>query len=422
MPREQYDRTQHTHEHFQPEVKNVIRLTLEFTKAVSKHQKDKTDNLIVSPYNALTCLAMVAKGAAAETKEEMAQSLFGISADRLDFEVARLAALNAGILDSNKGQVEIMTANGVWVNNKSLKLDPAYADELKKIFSAEISGEDFSNKATVDKINKWADEKTKGLIKKVIDDLGADDFAVLASSLYFKGQWTKKFDKAQTEDRAFIQDSGNIVHTPTMQKYFSKKGDVSYKDGADYEAVCLTYGEEDSKNKKTPSMNMLLLRPKDNSVSARQWLEKQAGGKSEWMDFHSFERVIGTVDLPRLDIKQHHDIIPALRETGIRKAFSAGQADFSPMNVERLKELFIGKVSHDVVFKTDEEGSEGAAVTTVSMKRSLSLQTPPKRVDIKFDRSFVFVVQDRTTGAPLFIGAVNAPNKDMKQIKKSPKP
>ena len=42
-----------------------------------------------------------------------------------------------------------------------------------------------------------------------------------------------------------------------------------------------------------------------------------------------------------------------------------------------------------------------------------SIRMPPPRVDIKFDRSFVFALQDIESGAVLFVGAVNKPNDDM---------
>ena len=36
----------------------------------------------------------------------------------------------------------------------------------------------------------------------------------------------------------------------------------------------------------------------------------------------------------------------------------------------------------------------------------------PRHIDIKYDRSFVFALQDTRTGAVLFLGAVNKPNSD----------
>ena len=412
------DNTQPAREHgtqFKPEVKNVIKLTLAFTKAVGQHQDDKTDNLVVSPYNAMAAISMAAKGADGVTREELAQALYGVKGDDLDRSAADYAALNQQILDANKGQVELTTANGIWTNQEFMKLRKDFADDMKDIFGAEISAENFQDPATVAKINQWANDNTNGLIPKVLDQLKKGDAAILASALYFKGEWTHKFDKSLTEDKAYTQDGGAVSKTPTMHRDFAKREDYTFLDGDDFEAVSLTYGEKNQKEGKQPTMRIVLVRPTDENVSARDWLASQANGKvPEWLDPYAFSAGIGSVELPRLDIKQNFDLIPAMKDMGVKDAFNQRGANFSKMAESIGKELYIGKISHDTVFKTDEEGSEAAAVTVVGMVRATSIEMPPPRKDIKFDRSFAFALQDVETGAVLFVGAVNKPNEDMK--------
>jgi len=414
--------------HYSPEVKNVIRLTLAFAEAVGRHQADKADNLVIAPYNAMAAISMAAKGADGKTREELAQALYGVDGSKLDAAAGDYAALNGDILKANKGQVELTTANGVWVNQEIIKLRDDFADDMKKTFDAEISGEDFSNPKTVDKINKWAGDNTNGLIPKVLEELKEDDAAVLASALYFKGQWTHKFDKAQTEDKKYVQDGGAVAKTPTMQRAFSESEGLSFNIGDDYEAVALTYGEKNHKEGKRPSMRIVLVRPTDENVSAREWLAAQADGKvPAWLDASEFNRGQGSVELPRLDIKQTFDLIPAMQDMGVKEAFNKRGADFTKMAERDGEKLFIGKISHDTVFKTDEQGSEAAAVTVVGMVRATSIRMPAPRMDIKLDRSFVFALQDVDSGAVLFVGAVNKPNADMTpqtapaKTRKSPK-
>ena len=113
---------------FTPEVKNVIKLTLAFTKAVGKNQQDKSDNLVVSPYNALAALSMVTKGADGVTREELAKTLFGVKGKDLDKAANDYAALNNEVLAANKGQVELTTANGVWTNQDLIEVHHVRAD------------------------------------------------------------------------------------------------------------------------------------------------------------------------------------------------------------------------------------------------------------------------------------------------------
>ena len=411
-PGVEFDPSQGHGSQLAPEVRNVIKLSLAFMKAVGEGQKDKGDNLVVSPYNAMAALSMVAKGAEGKTREELAKSLFGTDGKHLDAAADDYAALNERMLKANKGQVELTTANGVWANNQVVTLRDDFASDLKKTFGAEISAENFSP-STVKKVNDWADKNTKGLIKEVLDKVNPDDAAVLASALYFKGQWTRKFDKSLTEERDFTTDDRKTAQTPTMHQEFGKDA-LSFVQDKDYQAVALTYGEEDRKAGKAPTMRIVLVRPTDDKVSARDWLATQADGNiPQWLDPAAFQKAKGSVELPRLDIKQKHDLIPSLQDLGIKAAFKEGASNFSKMFEEGGKEVYISKVSHDVVFKTDEEGSEAAAVTVIGMTRSASIARPEARIDLKLDRSFVFALQDVDTGAVIFMGAVNKPNNDM---------
>jgi serpin B len=167
-------------------------------------------------------------------------------------------------------------------------------------------------------------------------------------------------------------------------------------------------------------MRIILARPHDPSQSSRDWLSAQAGqGVPAWLDPYAFESATGSVELPRLDIQQRFDLIPALKDMGVKEAFEHATplkpgADFSRMIDGDSKGLAISKVQHDIVFKTDEEGSEAAAVTTIGMSFATSIGPMKPHFDMKLDRSFVFALQDIESGAVLFVGAVNKPNDDMK--------
>lgn len=404
---------------YQPAVQKNIKLTIAFAKAVAKNQDDKTDNLVVSPHNAAAALSMVAKGAAGETRDEISTALFGDK--NLDANAKDYAKLDADILKNNKGQVDVTTANGVWANKNLVQLRDSFVKDVEKTFGAEVSAEDYGNPATVDKINQWAAKNTNNLITKVLEGLNPDDAVVLASALHFKGEWTHKFDKKLTEDKTFTQDGKVGAVTPTMHQDYEEDAGLSYQKGKDFEAISLTYGKEvhSDKDWTNPTMRIVLVRPTDDNVSARDFLAAQDSAKiPAWLDNYEFREAVGSVELPRLDIKQKHDIIPALKDMGINKAFGGGS--FENMVEKDGKKLFVSKVSHDTVFKTDEEGSEGAAVTTAVVTLE-SVRMPPQQIDLKLDRSFIFAVQDIKSGAVLFLGAVNKPNEDTKPAKQMTK-
>lgn len=390
--------------YYKPEVQNVIKLSMAFAKAAEKAQQDKEDNLVLSPYNALTALSMVAKAAGGETRAEMAKTLFGAAPEDLDAEIAKLGALNAAVLDANKDSVTLKSANAVWTNADLLDLNADYAADLKNEFGADISAESFADPSVPAKINDWARDNTNGLIDNIVERLSPDDFAMIASALYFKGDWTAPFDPADTKEQLFRQDQKKEALTKLMNKYFDEDNSIHYQNGRDFEAVSLGYGAD------RPTMRMVLVRPKGN-LSARDWLAGQANGQvPRFLDHNCYEEAIGHVGLPRMDIKQKHDLVPVLKDSGINAAFTRA-ADFKKMLANGQDGLYVSEVSHDIVLKTDEKGSEAAAVTAVRMTLE-SFRPAPTEITVDFDRSFVLAIQDVRTGTPLFIGAVNKPNKE----------
>jgi serpin B len=396
----------------QPAAQKNIKLTLAFAKAVAKHQSDKSDNLVVSPHNAAAALSMVALGTDGPTRDELNKALYGDDGKSLEDNAKDYSKLNSDVLKANKGQVDVTTANGIWANQAVVELRDTFVADVKKIFGAEVSAEDYGDPATVQKINQWASDNTNKLIPSVLDSLQPDDAVVLASALHFKGEWTNKFDKKLTEDKGFTQDGAVAATTPTMHQDFDDEGGFRYLKGKDYEAISMSYGKQDYEEGKYPTMRIVLVRPSDDSVSARDFLDRQDSSKvPAWLAKYSYGDAFGSVELPRLDIKQKHDLIPALKDLGVKKAFGGGS--FNAMASKGSEKLYVSKVSHDTVFKTDEEGSEGAAVTTVVVTTE-SVHMPPPRVDMKLDRSFIFAVQDIQSGAVLFLGTVNKPNEDTK--------
>jgi serpin B len=88
---------------------------------------------------------------------------------------------------------------------------------------------------------------------------------------------------------------------------------------------------------------------------------------------------------------------------GMPDAFS-GKADFSGMTGNR--DLFISAVVHKAYIDVNEEGTEAAAATGVTMKLT-GIGTPPPV--FRADHPFIFLIRDNQTGSILFLGRVANP-------------
>ena len=93
----------------------------------------------------------------------------------------------------------------------------------------------------------------------------------------------------------------------------------------------------------------------------------------------------------------------SLKTLGMKSAFTDA-ADFSGMNGK--PELFIQDVLHKAVVIVDEEGTEAAAATAVTMGTTSAPMSP---IEIVLDRPFLYLIRDVPTGTILFVGRLLDP-------------
>uniref|UniRef100_A0A131YJ16 Serpin B n=1 Tax=Rhipicephalus appendiculatus TaxID=34631 RepID=A0A131YJ16_RHIAP len=105
--------------------------------------------------------------------------------------------------------------------------------------------------------------------------------------------------------------------------------------------------------------------------------------------------------LPRFKLEQKYDLKKVLPKLGIKRMFNAGEADLSRINGD--KSLFVDQVMHEAVVEVNEEGSEAAAVTGVT----INTRTITGPHEIHVDRPFLFFIDNKRTGNVLFVGQVN---------------
>ena len=122
-----------------------------------------------------------------------------------------------------------------------------------------------------------------------------------------------------------------------------------------------------------------------------------------WMAAARMQKV--SVFLPRFRLETKFVLNNTLAAMGMSDPFGP-QADFSGMDGAR--DLFISTVVHKAFVEVNEEGTEAAAVTTVTM-RAASLMEPLKPFEMIVNRPFFFVIGDSATQSILFMGVVYDP-------------
>ncbi|HKS40279.1 MAG TPA: serpin family protein [Blastocatellia bacterium] len=346
-------------------------------------------NIFISPTSISLCLAMAYNGADADTKQAMARALEfqGLNLDELNRAYADLKSA----LENPDSKVQLQIANSLWARH-GLTFKPDFIQRTKQFFSAEVTDLNFDDPSAPATINKWVSEKTKGKIQKIVDQISPDSILFLINAIYFKGTWTKEFDKAKTREDDFTTGAGAQKRLPMM----SASGNYRYYENDDFQAVSLPYG--------AGRTSMYIFLPKGAGLAAFQKKLSTANWESWMKEFNQME---GDLSLPRFKIEYEITLNDALKALGMGVAFDGGRANFRGM-IESAQNVYISQVKHKTFAEVNEEGTEAAAVTSTEM-RTTSVMRPRQKFNMVVDHPFFCAIRDNTTGTVLFMGSINDP-------------
>lgn len=357
-------------------------------------QASPDSNLFLSPLSAHMALGMALNGADGETFEAMrtALAMEGLSLAEANEGYASLVELLQGL----DPRVEFRIGNSLWLQDGFPFLDD-YRQRVVESFGAEAESVDFSDPATLDRINGWVDEATEGNIEKLLDQLRPEEIAFLVNAVYFLGDWREQFDPAATEEAPFHLEDGTTAPVPLMQR----TGDYRFGRGEGFTAAELPYGGD--------AFVMTVVLPDEDvgidafaaGLDAARWQEIVAAVEGA-------EREI-RLALPKFELEYGRELTETLGAMGMGAAFDAGEADFGRMvDLEAIapENVYLSRVQQKAFVRVDEEGTEAAAATGVGVGVT---SAPPA---LRLDRPFLFAIRERHSGAVLFIGKLERPPAD----------
>jgi serine protease inhibitor len=344
--------------------------------------QDDNGNIVLSPYSIASALAMASNGAAGQTRREL-HELLGAAA-------MQTAAFNKGnqnlreTLQSSDEKTRLNIANSLWVE-KSVKFKTPFLNDSKQFFNAPVQNVDMSSNATVQRINDWTKQQTEGKIPQILARLDPKTLMVLMNAVYFKGEWAAKFDAKQTKNAAFHAPGGD-----KQLPFMTQSGEYWYLQNDSVQMVALPY--------KNDRFAMWLALPRGAKLDVL--LQKTTA--QTWQQWtQSAKPMPGTVKLPKMKIAGDQHLEKVLPSLGVPTAFG-GAADFSNMTGEAVQ---IGQVKHKAVIEVDEVGTEAAAATAITMVRGPS----PEPFAFTADKPFLMAIQERSSGAIVFLSRVENP-------------
>jgi serpin B len=356
-----------------------------------KVAEQEEGNLFFSPFSISTALAMTYAGAEGETEDQMAEVLhFSLPEEQLHSAYADLVKrLNTEEEDAG---FKLYVANRLW-GQEGYAFMPDFLITSSR-YDAKLAEVDFVRTAERSRrtINTWVEERTQAKIKNLIPEgvLDAMTRLVLTNAIYFKGDWTEKFDPELTEEAPFHVSGDEEVAVPLMHQNASFK----FGETEGIQILELPYGKQD--------LAMVVLLPEKADGLAALEGKVSSETMSEWLEKLKPQTV--DVFLPRFKLESQFILNEALKSLGMTLAFDQTKADLS--GISSSEQLYISAAIHKAFVAVDEEGTEAAAATGIAVGAT-GFREPPV---VRADHPFIFLIRDNRTGAILFMGRLVRPS------------
>jgi serine protease inhibitor len=352
-------------------------------------ETSNSENIMISPLSISVAFAMAYNGADSDTKTEMenAMKLNGLTTDQIN-DAYKMLIKGLQSLDKD---VVFEIANAIFYAD-GFSVKPDFLNINKTVYNAEVENLNFSSGSAVQDINNWVANKTHDKITSIIQQLNPLDRMVLLNAIYFNGVWTNKFDEKGTHQLSFIKTDGSSFEVPMMKK----EEKLEYATNSLFNAIKMPYGNG--------QYNMIVLLPENGKNSQDIINELSSKNWKSWMTSFEIKSPV-VVTMPRFKFAFETKLKNVLTQMGMEKAFQPYVADFLKMSDE---DLYISSAIHKSFIDVNENGTEAAAVTSITMATTSIGNEPPKTY-FNVNKPFVFAITEKDTDAILFMGEVQNP-------------
>ena len=326
------------------------------------------------------------KGAGFNSKEEAEnwynQILNQVKEFNNDIEIENKMINLNNETENQKSERAFEIVNSIW-NNETISqgFKEEYINYVKEKFNSEANS-DTADKL-VKEINDWCNEKTRGMIPNIIDNVD-DITAILVNALYLRTTWANTFNENATHEDEFTCKDGSKVTKEFMEQFDEKYHYYSDKD------------------------TQLVILPMQGNISFVCVIGDITDLNNKILTAISDIEHIHLI-IPKLDIEStfNNEMVEFLKLRGVNKSFT-GEANFNSMC--KSEDWFISKIIQKAKIKSDEDGLEAAAVTAIMMETTAFFEAEEyKIINFTANEPFsFFIYSGLLTGEPemLFCGHV----------------
>ncbi|XP_061094992.1 serpin B6-like [Conger conger] len=200
-------------------------------------------------------------------------------------------------------------------------------------------------------------DKIKNLLSKgAVNNMTS---LVLVNAIYFNADWDKKFKANYTFERLFKLNKNEIKPVQMMEQ--TGNFGLAFIPEVDCQILEMPYiGKE---------LSMLIILPseiEDDSTGLER-LERELTYEKliQWTQPDMMKSVEVNVALPKFKMEETYDLRDILVSMGMEDAFDESKSDLT--GISSSTNLVVSKVVHKAFVEVNEEGTEAAAATAVTM-------------------------------------------------------
>ena len=351
---------------------------------VSIKNSEDSANITFSPYSLKLALLLAEEGT--EQGSEISNNILKL----LGVEEYNSAELSKTLkVISEKPELNIV--NSIWYDSTKIDVkNSAYFGKIKELYNADAFEAELTTDDFVKEFNAYVAKNTHNLIPIMLSEpLSSDGAALIADVLYFKDKWYYNFKPEDTQLGTFGSNENaeimyNSAHYPHVLGYLG------------FDVVRLPY--EDSGlvmdvYQSTSDIDSLALLADLNESDMNALLSLDN------VDLSTNTNV--NLSFPKFNTRNKIGMKPVLESIGFKDIFAEGD------NFPKIaKDLYISDIAQSAKIICDEEGTEAAAVTTVTMDM-LSAALPEDFINIDINKPFVYAIRDFDSNEIIFLGYIS---------------
>ena len=203
---------------------------------------------------------------------------------------------------------------------------------------------------------------------------------IILNAVYFKGEWSSKFESYFTKQLPFYNLGKEEVQIDTMTQI----DHFRYYEDKKVQAIELRFIED--------FMSAIIILPNEGN-DINKYIDTLSISNEEYTKIISgLKRAKVHLQLPKFELKFKEILNGVLNDLGMLKAFSPLQADFT--GLREKGGLFVEQVIHKTYLKVFEDGCEAAAVTAIVVNGGAAPMEEEKIYDMKINRPFLFLLKN----------------------------